>query len=303
MPHRRFEVSQTDEGLRLDQFLARSGQLSRSAFAHLADQGLVTKGNLAVEKDAHVSTGDVFWVDWPEPVSCTAAAQDIPLLIVYEDEDILVVNKPRGLVVHPSAGHADGTLVNALLHHCGGSLSGIGGVMRPGIVHRLDKDTSGLLVVAKNDKAHAALADALSRHDVARIYEALAEGALPSESGTLAGAIGRDPKNRKRMAVVFQGGKEAITHYRVLARLPGVTHVECQLETGRTHQIRAHMRALGHPLLGDTLYGGPDRWNLNGQCLHAGILRLRHPRTRDPMEFRAERPAYFEEMLRTLNQQ
>jgi 23S rRNA pseudouridine1911/1915/1917 synthase len=300
MPRQRFEAAAADEGLRLDVFLARSGIFSRSAFARLCEQGGVYLAGRPVGKNHRVTAGEIFTVDWPAPAPSAAAAQDIPLDIVYEDEDLIVVNKPRGLVVHPAAGHADGTLVNALLHHCRGGLSGIGGVARPGIVHRLDKDTSGLLAAAKNDAAHLALAGQLARREMTRVYEGLAAGALPEAQGTWRGAIGRDPKNRKRMAVTAAGGKPAVTHYRVLARLPGATHVECRLETGRTHQIRAHLRAAGHPLLGDELYGGPDLWALHGQCLHAASLRLTHPRTGRTLWFEAARPDYFAAMLARL---
>ncbi|MDR0381032.1 MAG: RluA family pseudouridine synthase [Oscillospiraceae bacterium] len=300
MPRQRFEAAEADENLRLDVFLARSGVLSRSAFARLCERGEVTLDGRPAGKNHRVAAGEVFTADWPDPAPSAAAAQDIPLDIVYEDEDLIVVNKPRGLVVHPAAGHADGTLVNALLHHCRGGLSGIGGVARPGIVHRLDKDTSGLLVAAKNDAAHLALSGQLAGREMTRVYEGLAAGALPGERGVWRGAIGRDPKNRKRMAVVTAGGRPAVTHYRVLARLPGATHVECRLETGRTHQIRAHLRAAGHPLLGDSLYGGPDLWALRGQCLHAASLRLIHPRTGRPLRFEAARPDYFTAMLTRL---
>lgn len=300
MPRLFYEAAPADGGSRLDVFLARCGPMSRSAFTRLLEGGRVTRDGAPVGKNHRVAAGERFAVDCPEAVPTEAEAEDIPLCVVYEDGDIIVVNKPRGLVVHPAAGHAGGTLVNALLHHCGGSLSGIGGVMRPGIVHRLDKDTSGLLVAAKNDTAHRSLAGQLGRREMSRVYEALTAGHLSRDEGTVAGAVGRDPKNRKRMAVVPVGGKAALTRYRVLARYPGVTHVECRLETGRTHQIRAHMKALGHPLLGDRLYGGPDVWGLHGQCLHAGLLRLTHPADGREMTFTAPRPAYFESILAAL---
>ncbi len=295
--HLRFEITASDAGERVDVCLARCGELSRSALQRLCDEGRVTLGGVPVTKKHRVSAGDVYEAVLPEPVPDEARPQDIPLAVVYEDEDILVIDKPRGLVVHPAAGHAEGTLVNALLHHCAGALSGVGGVARPGIVHRIDKDTSGLLVVAKHDAAHRHLAGQLSRHDMSRVYEALAYGTFRLDSGVVSGAIGRDPRNRKRMAVVTVGGKEAVTHYRVLARLKGATHVECRLETGRTHQIRVHMRHIGHPLLGDTLYGGPDHWGLQGQCLHARELRLIHPRSDEAMVFVSDTPPYFTEML------
>jgi len=247
-----------------------------------------------------VSAGDVFRVEIPAPLPAAAIAQDIPLDVVYEDGALLVVDKPRGLVVHPAAGHADGTLVNALLHHCAGELSGIGGVSRPGIVHRLDRDTSGLLVVAKHDAAHRHLAAQLAGRQMSRVYEAVAWGVMRHDSGTVDRPIGRDPKNRKRMAALDAGGKPAVTRYIVLERFPKATHIECRLETGRTHQIRAHMRSLGHPLLGDRLYGAPDNWGLHGQCLHAKELAFTHPESGKAMRFTAIKPTYFTAVLEAL---
>ncbi|MDR3207218.1 MAG: RluA family pseudouridine synthase [Oscillospiraceae bacterium] len=301
-PRESVAVPPGDTGLRLDVFLARETEFSRAALARLCAEGRVTLAGHPAGKNYRVSAGERFDLDIPPPVPAEAEPQDIPLTVVYEDGDLLILDKPRGLVVHPAAGHRDGTLVNALLYHRGDELSGVGGVARPGIVHRLDKDTSGLIAVAKNDFAHRGLAAQLADHEMARVYEALVEGRLRQSEGTVDRPVGRDPKNRKRMAVVSVGGKPAVTHYAALADLPGATHVECRLETGRTHQIRAHMRWLGHPLLGDKLYGGPDRWRLGGQCLHAKQLALTHPRTGERLTFTAERPPYFEELLARLNE-
>ncbi len=294
---RRFEVTETDAGERLDVFLARCGEFSRSALQRLCDSGYVLCEDRPVSKKMRVSAGEVYVVNVPPVAPSEAVPQEIPLTVVFEDDDLLVIDKPRGLVVHPAAGHTDGTLVNALLHHCQGNLSGVGGVSRPGIVHRIDKDTSGLLAVAKHDDAHQNLAAQLARHSMTRGYEAVVYGTMRVDNGTIDRPIGRDPKNRKRMAVVPVSGRPAVTHYTVLARLKGATHVDCRLETGRTHQIRVHMRDLGHPLLGDKLYGGPDCWGLGGQCLHAKNLTLAHPRTGETMTFVSERPSYFEELL------
>ena len=226
-------------------------------------------------------------------------AQDIPLDVVYEDDDVIVVNKPAGLVVHPAPGHPDGTLVNALLHHCSDSLSGIGGEKRPGIVHRIDRDTSGLIIAAKNDTAHLKLSAQLSDHTLARTYECLITGNLREDSGTVDAPIGRHPSDRKKMAVVQRGGRHAVTHWEVIARYPGVTHVRCRLETGRTHQIRVHMAYIGHPILGDTVYGAKKPVpGLTGQCLHAVGLRFIHPRTGQPVELHCPLPEEFETQLR-----
>ena len=226
--------------------------------------------------------------------------QDIPLDVVYEDGDVIVVNKPTGLVVHPAPGHPDGTLVNALLHHCGDSLSGIGGEKRPGIVHRIDRDTSGLIIAAKNDAAHAALSAQLSDHTLARTYECLVSGNMKQDSGTVDAPIGRSSADRKKMAVV-PGGRRAVTHWEVVARYPGVTHLRCRLETGRTHQIRVHLAYIGHPILGDTVYGAKKPVpGLTGQCLHATGLRFLHPRTGEPVELHCPLPEEFTRMLEKL---
>ena len=239
--------------------------------------------------------------DDPEPEEPEARPQNIPLDVVYEDRDVIVVNKPTGMVVHPAPGHPDGTLVNALLYHCGESLSGIGGQKRPGIVHRIDRDTSGLIIAAKNDAAHLALAAQLADHTLARTYECLAVGNFREDSGTVDAPIGRHPVDRKRMAVVRQGGREAVTHWEVIARYPGVTHLRCRLETGRTHQIRVHLAYIGHPILGDTVYGAKKPVaGLTGQCLHAVGLRFIHPRTGEPVELTCPLPEEFVRMLEKL---
>ena len=237
----------------------------------------------------------------PEPEEPEARPQNIPLDVVYEDQDVIVVNKPTGMVVHPAPGHPDGTLVNALLYHCGESLSGVGGQKRPGIVHRIDRDTSGLIIAAKNDAAHLALAAQLADHTLARTYECLAVGNFREDSGTVDAPIGRHPVDRKRMAVVRQGGREAVTHWEVIARYPGVTHLRCRLETGRTHQIRVHLAYIGHPILGDTVYGAKKPVaGLTGQCLHAVGLRFIHPRTGEPVELTCPLPEEFVRMLEKL---
>ena len=240
----------------------------------------------------------------PEPEELNVEPENIPLDILYEDDDLLVVNKPKGMVVHPAAGHSSGTLVNAVLYHCRGNLSGINGVLRPGIVHRIDMDTTGALVICKSDFAHQSLAEQLSVHSITRKYRAIVHGNLKEDEGTVRGAIGRHPTDRKKMAINERNGKPAVTHYRVLERFGNYTYIECQLETGRTHQIRVHMASIGHPLLGDAVYG-PKKCpvkNLQGQTLHAMVLGFIHPRTGAYMEFEAPLPEYFEKLLRKLEQ-
>lgn len=280
-----------DAGRRVDAVLAEllEGQ-TRSSVQKLLAAGAITRGGAALAKNAKVLPGDCFTVELPEPEPDRAEAQDIPLDIVYEDDDLIVINKPQGMVVHPAAGHADGTLVNALLHHCGDSLSGINGVLRPGIVHRIDRDTSGLLVAAKNDEAHHGLAAQLVDHTMYRVYNAVLVGTPNPETGTVNAPIGRDPRERKRMAVTSRGGKPAVTHYRVLEHFTGYSLVECRLETGRTHQIRVHMAYLGHPLAGDFLYGTEDKALIGRAALHAFHLRLTHPITGQTLEFERELP-------------
>ena len=287
---------------RIDALLARSIEgLTRSAAQRLLEQGRVTKNGASVKKNYKTAAGDVFEVALPEPEAVDLLPQDIPLDVAYEDDDLIVVNKPRGLVVHPAPGHPDGTLVNALLYHCGESLSGVGGERRPGIVHRIDKDTSGLIIAAKNDFAHLALSAQLSDHTLSRTYEAVVHGAFRDDCGTVDAPIGRHPTDRKRMAVTQKNSREAVTHWEVLARYAGFAHIRCRLETGRTHQIRVHMAHIGHPLLGDLVYGHkkPEK-GLEGQCLHARSLRFVHPRTGEPVEVTSELPEYFKEVLSKL---
>lgn len=287
---------------RADALLAHTVDgLTRSRAQQLLEQGLVTRNGVPLRKRDGVAAGDVLELVLPEPAVPELAPQAIPLDVVYEDEDLIVVNKPRGMVVHPAPGHPDGTLVNALLAHCGESLSGVGGECRPGIVHRIDKDTSGLLIAAKNDAAHLALSAQLADHTLARTYEAVVHGRLREDAGTVSAPIGRHPADRKRMAVTERRSRPAVTHWEVLARYSGFTHVRCRLETGRTHQIRVHMAYLGHPLLGDPVYGRrkPEK-GLAGQCLHACALRFVHPRTGETMELRCPLPAYFTDVLSRL---
>ena len=290
------------DGERADQFIARLvPELTRSAAQRLLEEGAVTLAGRPVKKNYKTAPGDVLAVVLPEPEPVDAAPQDIPLDVVYEDGDVIVVNKPVGMVVHPAAGHPDGTLVNALLYHCGESLSGINGTLRPGIVHRIDRDTSGLLIAAKNDFAHQALAEQLQDHSLYREYEAVCVGNLREDAGTVDAPIGRHPVERKKMAVDRKNGRSAVTHWQVLARYPGYTHIRCRLETGRTHQIRVHMASLGHPLLGDTVYGAKKPVpGLAGQCLHARRLSFVHPRTGQRVTVECPLPDYFTGVLTKL---
>ena len=292
-------------GERLDAFLARSVEgLTRSAAQRLLEDGAVTCNGKALKKKDRPSAGDVVEVLLPDPEPVDVLPQNIPLDVVYEDGDVIVVNKPVGMVVHPAPGHPDGTLVNALLFHCGDTLSGINGALRPGIVHRIDRDTSGLIIAAKNDRAHLALAAQLQDHSLARVYEAVAVGSFREDSGTVDAPIGRHPVDRKRMAVEPRTGRPAVTHWSVLARYRGFTHVECRLETGRTHQIRVHLASVGHPLLGDTVYGSRKPWpGLAGQCLHARRLKFIHPSTGRPVELECPLPDWFQAVLRKLEAQ
>lgn len=289
-------------GERLDAALARLvPSLSRSQAQRLIEQGAVTHGGRPVKKNEKLSAGDTLELTLPEVREVPIEAQPIPLEVCYEDADVIVVNKPKGLVVHPAPGHADGTLVNALLAHCGDSLSGIGGEKRPGIVHRIDKDTSGLIIAAKNDAAHAALAAQLKDHSLARTYVCLVCGRIRDDAGTIDAPIGRHPTDRKKMAVTQKGSRSAVTHWEVIARYRGYTHIRCRLETGRTHQIRVHMAHIGHPLLGDALYGAPspDK-GLSGQCLHARELKFIHPRTGEQVVVSTDLPEYFTSVLHRL---
>lgn len=287
-------ITVTDEEGRIDAFIASKLSLSRSFAAELIDEGKVLLNGSVVKKRALVKSGDEVLVEIPELKEPEAVPQDIPLDIVYEDDDLLVVNKPKGMVVHPAPGNSDGTLVNALLYHCKGSLSGINGVSRPGIVHRIDKDTSGLLIVAKNDTAHIHLAEQIKEHSFTREYLAICYGNVKQENGLVSAPIGRDPKNRQRMAVVYKNSKSAVTHYEVVERFEGFTMMRFRLHTGRTHQIRVHMASIGHPIAGDPIYG-PKKviTELEGQCLHAGKIGFIHPKSGNYLEFEAELPQYF----------
>ncbi len=290
-------------GERADALISRLvPELTRSAAQKLLERGGVTLDGAPVRKNHRPAPGQVLTVALPDPEAVDLAPQKLPLDVVYEDGDVIVVNKPVGLVVHPAPGHPDGTLVNALLYHCGASLSGINGELRPGIVHRIDRDTSGLIIAAKNDRAHLALAAQLQDHSLARTYEAVAVGGLKEDSGTVDAPIGRHPVDRKKMAIDRKNGREAVTHWSVLARYPGYAHVECRLETGRTHQIRVHLASIGHPLLGDTVYGAKKPVpGLAGQCLHARRLRFVHPSTGKTVELECPLPGWFQEILRKLN--
>ena len=288
------EITAKESGERIDALLARCGY-TRSAAVRMIETGRVTRGGEAVKKSERTRAGDVYLVEEPEEAAPSAAEpQDIPLEVVYEDSDVIVVNKPRGLVVHPAPGHPDGTLVNALLYRCGDSLSGVGGELRPGIVHRLDRDTSGLIIAAKNDFSHLSLSAQLADRSLSRVYEAVVHGSFRNDSGTVDAPIGRHPTDRKRMAV---------THWEVIARYRGFTRVRCVLETGRTHQIRVHMAHIGHPLLGDMVYGaGKPEKGLEGQCLHARELKFRHPRTGEEIRLGSDLPDYFTSVLSRLGE-
>lgn len=291
-----------DAGTRLDSFLAASlPELTRSAAARLIETGQVAVNGRPAVKSGRLSGNETVCVVLPDPEPVEAVPQDIPLDVVYEDRDVIVVNKPSGLVVHPAPGHPDGTLVNALLYHCGESLSGIGGALRPGIVHRIDRDTSGLIIAAKNDAAHQALSAQLQDHTLARTYEAIVIGNLREDAGTVDAPIGRHHTDRKKMAVVDRGGKSAVTHWEVLERFPGYTYIRCRLETGRTHQIRVHMAYIGHPILGDTVYGAKKSVaGLTGQCLHAVGLRFLHPRSGEAVELSCPLDPEFTAVLEKL---
>ena len=303
MEQREYIVEAEGAGQRIDRFLSGEDTgLSRSALQGLVAEGHVLCNGKAPAKSLKLKAGDIILLEIPDAKPIEAVPQEIPLDIIYEDAHLLVVNKPKGMVVHPAPGNPDGTLVNALLWHCKGSLSGIGGEIRPGIVHRIDRDTSGLIIAAKNDAAHLALAAQLADHTLARTYECLAVGNFRQDSGTVDAPIGRHPVDRKRMAVDRQNGREAVTHWRVLARYPGFTHVECRLETGRTHQIRVHLASIGHPLLGDVVYGSKKPVpGLAGQCLHARRLRFTHPSTGQLVELECPLPGWFQDVLDRLS--
>ena len=289
-------------GERLDAFLARCAEgLTRSAAQRLIEEGCVLRNGKPGKKNDKLNIGDQVAVEIPEPKETDIVAKDIPLEIVYEDEDVLVINKPKGLVVHPAAGHQEDTLVNGLLFARADSLSGINGELRPGIVHRIDKDTSGLLAVAKNDLAHVVLASQLKDHTMARTYECIVCGNLKEDSGTVDAPIGRHPSDRKKMCVTERNSKNSVTHWEVIDRYRGYTHVRCRLETGRTHQIRVHMAHIGHPILGDTVYGHKKpELGQDSQCLHAGTLCFSHPRDGRPVMVFAPLPEYFQKVLEKL---
>lgn len=296
-------VKAENAGVRIDKFISENADgITRSATAKLIEDGNVTVDGKEISKNYKCKENDEITVFIPDAKPLEARAEKIPLDIAYEDSDLLVVNKPKGMVVHPAAGNYDGTLVNALLYHCDGSLSGINGVIRPGIVHRIDKDTSGLLIVAKNDFAHIHLAEQIKDHSFHRAYQAVVYGNIREDSGTVNQPIGRNPNDRKKMAVTLKNSKNATTHYEVINRFGDFTHIRCILETGRTHQIRVHMAYIGHPLAGDMVYG-PKKVikSLEGQCLHAGEIGFVHPRTGQYMEFKSELPDYFKTFLARLD--
>lgn len=293
-------ASAEDAGSRIDKYISDNiAELTRSAVQGLIEKGMVTSGGKAVSKNMKLKGGEEIVVEIPEPEPMDAVPEDIPLDIVYEDDDLLVVNKPKGMVVHPAHGNYTGTLVNALLHHCGDSLSGINGVIRPGIVHRIDKNTSGLLIVAKNDASHLKLAEQIKVHSFTREYEAVACGYFKDTEGTVDAPIGRHKTDRKKMCVTTENSRNAVTHYSVIKQYGGYAHVRLRLETGRTHQIRVHLSYIGHPVLGDDVYGKPYK-GLEGQCLHARKIGFIHPSTGEYMEFQSELPEYFTAVLRKL---
>ncbi len=297
-----FVIDDTQKGIRADKFLSTFiPQITRSALQGYIADGSVTVNNMPVSKNYKTKIGDKIEVNIPDPVPLEATAENIPLDIIYEDNDLIVVNKPKGMVVHPAAGNYTGTLVNALLYHCKGSLSGINGVLRPGIVHRIDKNTSGLLIVAKNDQAHKGLAEQIKEHSFTRQYETVVYGNIKDDDGTVNQPIGRNPSDRKKMAVTATNSKEAVTHFKVLERFNQFTHLVVTLETGRTHQIRVHMAYLNHPVAGDDVYG-PKKiiTKLNGQCLHARKIGFIHPISGEYLEFTSELPQYFVEFLEEL---
>lgn len=296
------EVADENVNLRIDKLLSDNlSNFTRSALTKLITEGNVTVNGKVISKNYKCRKDDVIKINVPDAKPLDVTAENIPLDIVYEDSDLLVVNKPKGMVVHPAAGNFEGTLVNALLYHCKDSLSGINGVIRPGIVHRIDKDTSGLLIVAKNDAAHLSLAQQIKEHSFHRAYQAVCYGNIKEDFGTVHQPIGRSTKDRKKMAVTDRNSKDAVTHFEVLHRFGNFTHIRCVLETGRTHQIRVHMAYVGHPIAGDAVYG-PKKTitSLNGQCLHAGEIGFVHPKSGEYMEFRSDLPDYFTDFIRKI---
>lgn len=297
----RFEIEQEYDGTRIDRYISDNiDSLTRSYLQKMIKEGCVTANGKPVKPSYSLKAGDQIAFTLPESIEPNIEAEDISLDIIYEDEDLLIVNKPKDMVVHPAAGHYTGTLVNAIMFHCKGNLSGINGVMRPGIVHRIDKDTSGSLIICKNDLAHNGIAEQLKDHSIKRIYHAIVYGEL-TEDGTVDKPIGRDPKDRLKMAVV-PNGKSAVTHFHVLKQLKGYTYISCRLETGRTHQIRVHMASIGHPILGDDVYASGRKTSIKcqGQTLHAKTIGFTHPRTGEYMEFDTELPQYFQHLLKIL---
>ncbi len=303
MKTEQFEVESTQEGERLDKYLSMIyPDISRSFFQKIIKENAILVNDLPQKANYRMKTEDMVTVAIPEAVETAIMAENIPLDIIYEDADVLIVNKPKGMVVHPSAGHFSGTLVNAVMYHCRDSLSGINGEIRPGIVHRIDMDTTGSLIVCKNDESHVKIAEQIKAHSINRIYEGIVCGVIKEDEGTINAPIGRNPKDRKKMAVNENGGKPAITHYKVLERFQGFTYMQFKLETGRTHQIRVHMASIGHPLLGDVLYNGVNGTfnHLQGQTLHARTIGFIHPGTGQYMEFSAPLPEYFENLINRL---
>ena len=297
----KFVVNEEDSGVRIDKFLSyklSEASITRSSIQKMIDKGYVLVNNIIKQNNYKIKNNDIIDVNIPKPEIIQTLPENIPLNIIYEDDDLLVVNKPKGMVVHPAIGNYNGTLVNALLFHCAGTLSGINGKIRPGIVHRIDKDTSGLLIVAKNDFSHHKLALQIKEHSFNREYEAIVYGNFKNESGTIDAPIGRNLNDRKKMAVTDKSSKNAITYYKVLNRFNGFTHIRLKLKTGRTHQIRVHMAYIGHPVAGDTVYG-PKKIikSLNGQCLHAKLIGFNHPRDNRYLEFESELPDYFKKFL------
>ena len=297
-----FKIEENSANARIDKYISENAEnMTRSAVQKLIAEGCVTVNGKIPDKNLKIKTGDEITVNMPEPEICEALPENIPLDIVYEDDDLLVVNKPRGMVVHPATGNYTGTLVNALMYHCGDRLSSINGIIRPGIVHRIDKDTSGLLIVAKNDFAHNILAEQIKEHSFTRKYQAVVIGNVKDDTGTVNAPIGRHQTDRKKMAVTLKNARNAVTHYKVIARYNGYTHVELTLETGRTHQIRVHMAYIGHPVAGDPVYSGKKYLaKLNGQCLHAYYISFTHPRTNEILAFSAPLPEYFTDFLKSI---
>ncbi len=294
-------VTEEDDDIRIDKFLVgHLEDITRNRIQKLIDDNQITVNDKVIKSNYKIKENDVIHVIIPEAVEINIQAENIPLEIIFEDEDLLVINKPKGMVVHPAPGHYTGTLVNAIMYHCKDNLSGINGELRPGIVHRIDMDTTGLLVVCKNDYSHNFLADQLKTHSITRKYHAIVYNSVKEDDGTVNAPIGRNPSDRKKMSIVHNG-REAITHYHVIERMQNFSYIECQLETGRTHQIRVHMTSINHPLLGDTLYGPQNcKYNLQGQTLHAKVLGFIHPRTKEYMEFEVPLPEYFEKLLNIL---